>query len=213
MTKATNQVNVISKKTRQRVGIYSGTFDPIHTGHVAFALQAAKLAKLDLVVLMPERRPRKKPEVEHFGHRTAMITRAIKPHSKLALLELPDVHFSVSKTLPKINQKFPNAQLTVLMGSDVAQTLKNWPDIEKLLEDTEIVVGLRNGKTERVIRKELKDIDPSSKIKYIDSHQPRASSAKIRKALRSDSKSRGLLTSVKRYARSNWLYISFEKNN
>ena len=71
--------------SKVRIGIFAGTFDPVHAGHIAFALQAAEIAKLDEVVFIPERRPLSKSSTEHFGHRVAMIRQAIMPHSKLAL--------------------------------------------------------------------------------------------------------------------------------
>ena len=47
-------------EARKSVGIYSGTFDPVHTGHVAFALEAAQVANLQKVVFLPEETPREK---------------------------------------------------------------------------------------------------------------------------------------------------------
>jgi nicotinate-nucleotide adenylyltransferase len=69
-----------------RIGIYSGTFDPVHSGHISFALQSLKAAKLDKVYFLPERRPRNKQQVEHFGHRVAMLKRAIKPYPEFNVL-------------------------------------------------------------------------------------------------------------------------------
>jgi nicotinate-nucleotide adenylyltransferase len=196
--------------SKRRIGIYAGTFDPVHTGHISFALQALKTAKLDLVIFMPERRPRYKPNVEHFGHRTAMITRAIQPHTKLALLELPDAHFNTLKTLPKLHKKFPDAQLVLLMGSDVAYTLKDWPDIDKLLSQSELVVGLRDGQSPGSALQSLNNLKPTPKVTMIKSLEPSASSGKIRKALRKNIPAIGLLASVRRYARSHWLYASLD---
>ena len=49
-----------------RIGIYAGTFDPVHAGHVAFALQSLEAAKLDRVYFLPERRPRGKRQVKNI---------------------------------------------------------------------------------------------------------------------------------------------------
>lgn len=196
----------------KRIGIYAGAFDPVHSGHIAFALQAAKAAKLDLVVFMPERRPRYKPDVTHFGHRTAMIARAVQPHAKLALLELPDMYFSFKKTLPKLRKEFKDAQLAMLMGSDVVASLKNWPGAEQLLEQSELVIGLREGQRAETIMEELEIFDLAPKVTIIKSLEPGISSGKIRQALRQDSSSAGLLDSVRGYARNHWLYTSLEKS-
>lgn len=198
-------------KSKKRIGIYSGTFDPVHIGHIAFALQAINQANLDLVVFMPERRPRHKSNVEHFGHRTAMITRAIKPYRKLALFELPDVHFSVTKTLPKLYLKFTDSELVMLMGSDVVDTLENWPDLEQLFLQSELVIGLREGSSRNKIQAQLNSFDIKPKVTFINSIEPSASSEKVRQALRGDPNTKGLLASVKRYAHTHWLYVSLEK--
>ena len=119
-------------KTTARIGIYAGTFNPVHTGHIAFALQATQAANLDMVYFMPERRPRDKQEVEHFGHRMAMLRRATEPHTQLDLLDLVDVNFSVLRTLPQLQQTFPDSQLVFLVGSDVAPTIPSWPHSERV---------------------------------------------------------------------------------
>jgi cytidyltransferase-like protein len=77
------------KRTQSRIGIYSGTFDPVHAGHMAFALQAMQEAKLDRLYFLPERRPRYKQGVEHFAHRVAMLERAILKNQALSKKKLP----------------------------------------------------------------------------------------------------------------------------
>src|SRR4051812_33685276 len=127
-----------------RIGIYAGTFDPVHAGHVTFALQAMEAAGLDKVYFLPERRPRNKQHVEHFGHRVAMLKRAAQPHPQFEVLELVDVSFSVERTLPKLRQQFADDELVFLFGSDVVVSLQSWPKSELLLKDNELVIGLRH---------------------------------------------------------------------
>ena len=80
-----------------KVGIFSGTFDPVHAGHIAFALEAMESAGLDKVYFLPESMPRRKSGVTHYAHRLAMLELALKPYNKLSILELPDKQFSVVK--------------------------------------------------------------------------------------------------------------------
>ena len=144
-------------KNKSKIGIYSGSFDPIHIGHITFALQSINEAGLTKVYFLPERMPRDKHVHEHFGHRVAMIRRAIKPHSKLALLELDDRTFSVKRTLPKLNKKFENAELVFLFGSDKVPGMTDWPDIDKLLRSNEVVIGLRQGASANEMLEQTKD--------------------------------------------------------
>ena len=203
-----NAVKVYRLMSEPRTGIFSGTFDPVHSGHIAFALQAIEASKLDKVCFLPERLPRQKSEAEHFGHRSAMIARAIRPHSKLMLLELPDVHFTAQKTLPKLQKQFPRSQLVLLMGSDTAISLSTWPGIEQLLGQCELVIGLRSNQRMDEVRAALNSLPMHSKTTIITSIAPDVNSARIRRALTKNTKAIGLLASVAGYARKKWLYVS-----
>ncbi|HEX7633326.1 MAG TPA: hypothetical protein VF401_03300 [Candidatus Saccharimonadales bacterium] len=196
-----------SHKTPKRIGIYAGTFNPVHAGHVAFALQALKAGKLDALFFMPERQPRGKPGVEHFGHRVAMLRRASKPHSRFGVLEMPDVNFSVGRTIPRLKKQFPNSELVFLFGSDVVPSIHAWQNADQLLENYEIIAGLRGNDTEQT----LKALTASwpQKIHFVHSYAPAVSSHKIREALRRRQyDAQGLLASVRRYSDRHWLYVS-----
>lgn len=193
----------------RRVGIYAGAFDPIHAGHLAFALQALQTAKLDSVYFLPERRPRNKQGVEHFGHRVAMLRKALEPHPQCKLLELTDISFSPEQTLPKLQQQFPSDQLVFLFGSDVLPNLANWPKVERVLRHSELVIGLRDQDDLLQAKKRIEQL-PAQPVTatVFASHSPEVTSGKIRAALRRRSRAPGLLSSVQRYSDHNWLYIS-----
>jgi nicotinate-nucleotide adenylyltransferase len=125
-----------------RIGIFSGSFNPVHSGHIAFALQALESANLDEIYLLPERRPALK-QVEHFAHRTAMIKQALKPHPKLKVIDLTDISFSIERTLPKLQTLFAGDQLIFLLGSDVVENLIHWPKVDRLFKSSELVIGVR----------------------------------------------------------------------
>jgi nicotinate-nucleotide adenylyltransferase len=194
---------------QKRIGIYSGTFDPVHAGHIAFALQAMEQAGLDRVYFLPERRPRQKKGVEHFGHRVAMLKRAQQPHPKFDVLELNDVSFSVVRTLPKLQHQFPDDQLVFLFGSDTISNLPFWPQADRLLQQAELVIACR-WQDNRSDIEELITSWPITPQKYaiIDSYAPEVSSGSIRSALQRRQSIRGLLKSVEHYSNRNWLYIS-----
>ncbi|MHB1864829.1 MAG: nicotinate (nicotinamide) nucleotide adenylyltransferase [Candidatus Saccharimonadales bacterium] len=194
-------------KANAKIGIYSGSFDPIHLGHITFALQAIEEAGLDKVYFLPERVPRNKYAYEHFGHRVAMIKRAIKPHPNLALLELDDKTFSVKKTLPELQNLLKNADLVFLFGSDKVDNIINWPDANKLLSSTEIVIGVRQGYTYQSVA-DICKIWPKPPLSIIESYQPSLVSTEIRQSLLKGQPVQGLAESVSRYIRQNWLYVS-----
>src|SRR3954451_17379308 len=103
----------------QRIGIFAGSFDPIHKGHIAFALKAAESAELDEVYFLPEQRPRGKEGITHISHRLAMLELAARAHAKLGVIDLPDKQFWMSKAWPRLRQRFPGDKLFLLMGVDV----------------------------------------------------------------------------------------------
>ncbi len=193
----------------KRVGIYSGTFNPVHAGHVGFALQALETAALDVVYFLPERRPRNKTGVEHFGHRVAMLKRATKPHVRLGVLELEDIDLSVERTLPRLQKRFPGAQLVMVLGSDVAATLKQWSHVETLLQHCELIVGVRASDDMAQVHQALGALPQQPKASHvITSFAADVSSGSVREALGRRQYVPGLLRSVERYSARNWLYIS-----
>lgn len=192
----------------EKIGVYAGTFDPVHAGHVAFALQAMNSAGLDRVYFLPERRPRSKQHVEHFGHRVAMLREAAKPHPQFDVLELPDTSFSIAYTLPRLIKRFGKAQLFFLFGSDVVGHIQDWPKAERLLEH-ELIIGLRGQDKSEDIQKAITNwaVQPKA-LTLISSQAPDVSSGKIRRALGLGRKAPGSLPSVARYSNRNWLYVT-----
>lgn len=192
-----------------RIGIYAGTFDPVHAGHITFALQSVQVAKLDMVYFLPERRPRAKQQVEHFGHRVAMLNKATKPYKQFEVMELVDVSFSIERTLPFLERQFPDSELVFLFGSDVIGGLVGWPKSDRLIKKGELVIGLRSQDDRADIHKTVEawPEQPRS-VTIFDSFAPDVSSGKVRDALRERKPAAGLLKSVERYSNNNWLYVS-----
>jgi nicotinate-nucleotide adenylyltransferase len=197
------------KRKQSRIGIYAGTFDPVHAGHITFAIQAMQAAELDRIYFLPERRPRNKQSVEHFAHRVAMLQRALRPHRQFGVLEFVDICFSVERTLPKLQHQFTDSQLVFLLGSDAVRHLPDWPHVERLLSTSELVIGVRANddihSTERAITNWSSQ--PRGATIFM-SYAPDVSSGSVREALRRRQVVRGMLQSVARYSDRHWLYIS-----
>lgn len=197
-----------------KIGIFSGTFDPVHGGHIAFALEALQTVGLDKVYLLPEPMPRRKQAVTHYAHRVAMLRLALKPYPKLGLLELPDSRFSVSRTLPRLQKKFPKDDLFMLIGSDMLQLLASkdavvqWPDSGRLLEMVTLIVGIRSGLDEDAVAQALAAVQPKGIL--VKTGRAHASSRDIRTALMKGQEHHELLVSLKKYISKNWLYASLE---
>lgn len=192
----------------RRVGIYAGTFDPVHVGHIAFALQAMTVARLDYLYFLPERSPRRKEAVTHYGHRVAMLRRAIRPHANFGILDLSDKHFTVLKSLPAMRRSVgPDARLIFLVGSDVAMYLPTWEHVDTLAREVELCIGLRGSATEGMITRVLLPLFSHTQLYITRAFASDVSSSKVRSAIRGQRWAYGLLRSVYGYARLEWLYI------
>lgn len=192
----------------RRIGIYAGSFDPVHAGHIAFALQALDQAGLDEVVFLPERRPRYKPGVEHFAHRVAMIKRATKHYSRLSVLELADREFTVRRTWPQLQALFAGYELVFVAGSDVVLTMPDWPYAERMLNHCGLAVGVRSGhQADQILHILGGWTAKPHNLEIISSPASDVSSRRIRAALRDGTYTKGLLRSAEQYARREWLYV------
>ncbi|RTK95152.1 nicotinate (nicotinamide) nucleotide adenylyltransferase [Candidatus Saccharibacteria bacterium] len=195
----------------KRIGIFSGSFDPVHKGHIAFALEAAKTAKLDKVYFAPEIKPRRKPHVTHIAHRLAMLQLAVRSQPKLGVLELPDKYFLPKNTMARLRTKFPDDTLVLLLGSDLfghlAEHSEQWPHVEYLLSEVELAVSVRTTETDQQIQDHRVGLPVQPKgFHIVHNHHPIVSSASIRQAVMTQQSVEGLLPSVAAYIRKHWLY-------
>jgi nicotinate-nucleotide adenylyltransferase len=193
----------------RKTGIFSGTFDPVHAGHIAFALAAVKEADLDAIYLAPEARPRRKDGVTHVAHRLAMLRLAVAAHSKLKVLELPDKQFTPAQTIPRLKQLFPKTRLMYVCGSDMLAHMPEWPLVKSLTDSMGLVVGLRGSEKPKDIQDLIAKL-PSAPLEthIIFSPRPEISGGKIRQQLVHDARPNGLLSVTKGYIKRNWLYDS-----
>lgn len=193
----------------KRIGIFAGTFDPVHKGHIAFALESLKVAKLDEIYFMPEMKPRRKQGFTHYAHRLAMLKIALKPYRKLKLLEVSDGQFSVAKTVPKLKIRFKDSSLFLLMGSEKIKYLVDnaeWPRATTMLKDFGLIVGLRGKSEEGSIKKALKATVPEFVI--VETNKRLASSRKIRDAASVNQQHEDMLKTTHRYIKKHWVYTS-----
>ena len=198
----------------KRVGIYAGTFDPIHAGHIAFAREAITQHDLDKVFLMVEPRPRRKQGVKALEHRLNMVLLAIEKESKLARIVLEQTRFSVHNTLPVLNARFKGAELHFLVGDDVLNHLIDWPNVEELVGNVKFIVG-RRLRTKKEIDGIIKTITKVKGVKVsykiLISESSHYNSSKIRQDLRKGKRPEGVDDRVWQYIRERNLYSASNK--
>lgn len=116
---------------KERIGIFGGTFDPPHLGHLILACEVYAQLKLDrlLWVLTPDPPHKQGREISSLPHRKKMVELAIEDNDSfefsLVEAEREGPHYSVD-TVNIIRRANPNAELIFLMGGDSLQDLASW---------------------------------------------------------------------------------------
>jgi len=136
---------------KRRIGIYGGTFDPVHRGHLEVAKAVSRLFELDKVLFVPAMHaPHKlaRPVTSHF-HRFAMLVLATQDDPRLYVsafeIEASDRRYTV-ETVAHFQAQFGAAtQLFFIMGADSWSEITTWREWQRLLSMTNHVVVTRPG--------------------------------------------------------------------
>jgi len=202
---AGNEPVVLKPTPLPRVGIYSGSFDPVHAGHIVFALRAQKIAGLEKIYFVPERRPKHVAEPEHYVHRTVMLKRALQPYEQFSLFDLPDARLT-SRSLTRVVRALPPANYSLL--TTASALLWQEGELPALYRKQHLVIAVTSHDQMAEVLARLTGSDrPLGNITFVDIGTDHISSAAVRKGLRQGKQVRGLLPSVWRYARKQWLYL------
>jgi nicotinate-nucleotide adenylyltransferase len=129
----------------KRVGLYFGSFNPIHIGHLIIANYMAQTDTIDEVwfVVSPHNPHKKKKNLLEDHHRLAMVRRAVEDNAKL---RASDIEFRLPKpsytvyTLQALKEKHPDYQFTLIMGADNLRSLHKWKNYEQIIERHAILV-------------------------------------------------------------------------
>ncbi|XXQ68007.1 nicotinate-nucleotide adenylyltransferase [Neisseriaceae bacterium B1] len=129
------------------IGLFGGTFDPIHNGHLHIAQAFAEQVQLNSVIFLPAGEPYHKNSARiAAAHRLAMVEAAIAHESRFAVSDIDIVRDGATYTIDTIQifkQHFPSAQLWFLMGMDSLMQLYTWKNWQTLVRQTNIAVAAR----------------------------------------------------------------------
>lgn len=128
-----------------KVGLYFGTFNPIHIGHLVIANHMAQYAGLDEVwlVVTPRNPMKLKDSLLPDYHRFELVNRAIDDNYKL---RASDIEFKLEKpsytanTLAYIEEKYPDKEFALIMGEDNLRTFHKWKNHETILANHRLIV-------------------------------------------------------------------------
>ncbi len=131
-----------------RIGVFGGTFDPVHLGHLILAEQCREQGRLDEVWFVPSARPphKQRHAVTPFRHRAEMLQLATAGHPAFRVNELenerPGLSYTVD-TLDELRKTHPGADWFFLVGSDTLAELHEWHDPAGILRRAAMLVMAR----------------------------------------------------------------------
>ncbi|NVK53597.1 MAG: nicotinate-nucleotide adenylyltransferase [Flavobacteriaceae bacterium] len=183
------------------IGLYFGTFNPIHVGHLIIANHMVEHSDLDEVwlVVTPHNPFKKKSTLLDNNHRFELVYRATEEYSKIKPTDiefnLPQPNYTVH-TLAHISEKYPQHRFSLIMGEDNLKSFHKWKNYEVILAHHHIYVYPRisEGNTETRFNKH-------PKIHLTDAPIIQISSTQIRKGIKEQKNVQPLLP------KAVWKYI------
>jgi len=152
------------KRTSRSIAIFGGTFDPIHSGHLAVAEAAQRRFRLDAIYFVPSSRPPHKQgaKLAAFSHRYAMVALAASGHSKFipSLSEAPlesgvaGAFYSID-TVRRFRREYPRDRIYFILGADSFLEITIWKSFEALLDSCDFIIASRPGFRIDAVRKVL----------------------------------------------------------
>lgn len=136
---------------RTRLGVFGGTFDPVHVGHLVAAINARHACRLDEVLLVVAGEPWQKSgsrAITPAQTRLAAVRAAVGSVEGLTASDIEIRRGGVSYTIDTLRQlqdERPNEDLFLIIGTDVAEKLSTWDRFDEVADVAELVVVKRYG--------------------------------------------------------------------
>ena len=195
-----------------RIGVFGGTFDPIHMGHLIVAEDARAALELDKALFIPAGQPWFKSyrQITEARHRLAMVRLAVEgnPDFDVTDIEIRRTGPSYTvDTLTELRGQYPDAEFVVILGVDALREIDRWHQPRKLFELASVVGMARPGAT--INLSVLHEAIPgsSSRIRLLDSALVDISGTDIRQRVAAGRSIRYRVpAAVERYVREHRLY-------
>lgn len=197
-----------------KIGIFAGTFDPIHEGHIRFAQAAVQQGHLDKVIIVAEKNPYRKEPIASWDHRQAMIERATEQlpeadHDYNFSNQLAHQHTMQNMLVTARRHYGSEHEYWFLVGSDIFEHMKRWHDVVAQQEYGGFVVMLRDDHNEQWLHERLNELQERGnqvKVELIINHHPHISSRKVRDQVANEQTPTNLPSTVHHYIVGHNLY-------
>ncbi len=201
---------------QERLGLYGGTFNPIHSGHLHVARSARDRFDLDQVWLIPSRQPphRSSQGLATAAHRLAMVERAVAGEPRLKASDIEVCREGPSytiETLAAVARLRPQVERFFIIGSDSVPELPTWRRAAEIVLQCRFIVVLRKGHAvagiERIREHFGDEVAKSFRDGFLELEPVPISSTEIRERRAAGRSISGLVPpSVEEYIRQHGLY-------
>lgn len=183
-----------------KLGIFGGTFNPVHEGHLAAAKAAADHLALDRVLFIPSGVPPHKAPPTPFEHRLAMVELAVAADPRFAASRIEEgeqKNYSLH-TLEKLAELYPGEELYFLIGADAFAEITTWYRWRDVVDRVSFIVVSRPGHDYSV--------PPGARVFRLDQVAVPVSSSDLRRRLARGEQPEGIPPAVLGYIREHRLY-------
>lgn len=201
-----------------KLGIFGGTFDPIHSGHIVPVRQAQEVLSLDRVFYLPTARPPHKPgrQFVRSQRRFAMVELALldEPDFEVSAWELTPGEFAFTvDTVERFHRRDPQYELYVILGGDSFKQLTTWKRWRDIVRIASLAVLTRPGwdykSVEQSLPEELRDLVTAGRVTFVRNAPVETSSTELRHLFRTggDIPATAMPERVVKYIRKYSLYV------
>lgn len=164
------------------IGLFFGSFNPVHIGHMALANYMLSFTDMDEVwlVVSPQNPLKNKNQLLDQNQRLVLVNAAIDDHLKI---KSSNIEFGLTQpsytinTLAHLKEKYPQHNFSLIMGQDNLQSLSKWKNYEEILRSFHIYVYPRPGCT-------ASEFDSNSHVHLTEAPMMDISATFIRKAIK-----------------------------
>ena len=178
----------------KKIGLYFGTFNPIHVGHLIIANHMVENSDLDEIWMMvtPHNPFKKKSSLLDNYHRLEMVYLATQEYDKIQPsdfeFKLPQPNYTIN-TLTQLSEKYPDKKFSLIMGEDNLKSFHKWKNYEAILDDYQVYVYPRI--SEGIVETQF---DNHQKIHRVEAPIVQISSTMIRNGIKEDKSVRPMLS-------------------
>lgn len=175
-----------------RTAVYSGSFNPLHIGHLAIMKHLTGKGGYDCVRLIVSPKNPLKDSIssssgtERYNAAKEAVGRHFPESGKVTVddieLNMPEPHYTI-RTLDELKKQHPADTFTLVIGSDNLADIRRWKDYRRILSEYGVLVYPRSGFDTDAIKTDLLEEDPSYRIEILEAELVDISSTVIREGI------------------------------